>query len=117
MEQESKLILCIVNRGFSETVMEAARAAGAGGGTVLGGRGTSLAAHRLLGMKVEPEKEVILIVAEKSTVKPIIQRIYEAAGLGTPGSGICIALPVSDVIGITFRPAAVPEETDGGKAE
>ena len=41
MKFEYELILCIVNTGFSDAVMEAARACGAGGGTVIHARGTA----------------------------------------------------------------------------
>ena len=41
MEQSYELVFCVINAGFSETVMTAARKAGAGGGTILKGRGTA----------------------------------------------------------------------------
>mgnify|MGYP002622221216 FL=1 len=41
MDKTYELIFCIVNAGFSGTVMDAARAAGATGGTLLRGRGSA----------------------------------------------------------------------------
>lgn len=95
-----KLIICIVNRGFSDSVMSAAREMGARGGTVMHGRGTSNFSHMLFGMPIEPEKEVVLIASQKDSTRVIMERIFERAGLATPGSGICLALPIEDIIGI-----------------
>ncbi len=96
-----KLIVTIVNRGFCEDVMEAARGAGARGGTVFNARGTGSVPHTIFGMIIEPEKEVVWIVAKTEQCKDIMLAIYEKAGLKTPGSGIIFALPVDDVIGLT----------------
>ncbi|GHV01389.1 hypothetical protein FACS1894211_11020 [Clostridia bacterium] len=100
MDKEYKLIICVVNRGFSEEVMDAARAAGARGGTVLHGRGTSLHSHTVLGVRIEPEKELLLIAVERDGCRAVMEAINERAGLGTPGSGICLALPIEDIIGL-----------------
>ena len=40
-ENQFELILCIVNAGYSQNVMDAARQAGARGGTILRGRGSA----------------------------------------------------------------------------
>jgi nitrogen regulatory protein PII len=100
MDREHELIICIVNRGFSEAVMDAARGAGARGGTVLHGRGTSRDTHTVLGMRIEPEKELLLIAVEKTIARGVIEAVNEAAGLGTPGSGICFASPIEDIVGL-----------------
>jgi len=100
MDKEYKLIVCIVNRGFAEAVMDAARGAGAKGGTVLHGRGTSVHTHTVLGVKIEPEKELLMIAVERETCRAVMEAVNEHAGLGTPGSGICFALPVEDIIGL-----------------
>lgn len=97
---EMELILAIVNRGFSEQVMTIATEKGATGGTVLTGRGTYKTAHMILGMKIEPEKEILMIVVNKAICADIIKAIYENVGLHTPGSGICFALPISSAVGL-----------------
>ena len=103
MDKEYKLIIVIVNRGFSEAVMDAARAAGAKGGTVIHGRGTSRHPHTVLGVRIEPEKELLLIAVERGAARAVMEAVNEAAGLGTPGSGICLALPIEEIIGLTPR--------------
>ncbi|MBR6751311.1 MAG: P-II family nitrogen regulator [Clostridia bacterium] len=94
------LLVAIVKRGYSESAMSAAREAGARGGTVFNARGTgSLEAQKFLGVPIEPEKEVLLILAEKSVRQDIMRAIYKEAGLETNGNGIVFALPVEDVVG------------------
>jgi hypothetical protein len=58
-----ELIICIVNNGFSDTVMEAAKEAGARGGTVLNARGTAnKEAEAFFHIAIQPEKEVVMIL-------------------------------------------------------
>lgn len=95
------LLLAIVKGGFSDTVMIAAKEAGAKGGTVINARGTgTLDISSFMGAPIEPEKEIILILTEKSIRQDIMKAIYKAAGLTTEGNGIVISVPVEDVIGI-----------------
>ena len=97
-----ELIITIITRGFSDDVMEAARAAGAGGGTIVHARGTGAhEAEKLFGITIQPEKELILILAEASVRNTIMTAITKAAGLGTEGAGITFSLPVSDVLGVS----------------
>ncbi|NLL56222.1 MAG: P-II family nitrogen regulator [Clostridiales bacterium] len=99
---EYSLLVAIVERGYCETVMKAAKTAGAKGGTVLHGRGTgSLDATKVLGITIEPEKDIVLIVTDKSIRKDIMKAIYQEVGLTTEGKGIVISLPVEDIIGLS----------------
>lgn len=96
------MLVAIVERGYCETVMKAAKTAGAKGGTVLHGRGTgSLDATKVLGITIEPEKDIVLIVTDKSIRKDIMKAIYQEVGLTTEGKGIVISLPVEDIIGLS----------------
>lgn len=103
------LIVTIVNSGRSEQVMNAARAAGAGGGTVIHARGLgSKEAMKYLGITIQPEKDLVLIVAPSELRRPIMERIVKEAGLGTAGAGICFSLPVDSAMGI--NPPSSPAE-------
>lgn len=97
-----EIIMCIVNTGFSETVMDAAREFGARGGTVIRGRGTAnLEAEKLYGIAIQPEKEIVMILVDTAIKNDILHAVYKAAGLNTPGQGIAFAMPVEDVVGIS----------------
>lgn len=100
-----EVIMCIVNSGFSETVMDAARELGARGGTVIRGRGTANAeAEKLYGIAIQPEKEIVMILIDSALKNDILHAIYKTAGLKTPGQGIAFALPVEDVVGLSETP-------------
>lgn len=96
-----ELILIVLNEGFSDDVMDAARGAGAGGGTVLSAKGTGRdRALKFSGMTLTDEKDVIMIVAKADTKAAIMQAILEKCGVGTPAGAICFSLPVSRVAGL-----------------
>ena len=102
-----EVILCIVNSGFSEAVMDAARELGARGGTVIRGRGTANAeAERLYGIAIQPEKEIVMILVDSAIKNDILHALYKAVGLNTPGQGIAFAMPVEDVVGLSETPIA-----------
>lgn len=95
------LIVVVVNKGFSDFVLDAAREAGASGGTIISGRGTGVHENdTILGIKIQPEKEVILILVYRTKRKQIMKQICERANLNEEGKGICFSLPVSDIAGI-----------------
>ncbi len=97
---ENELILVIANEGHIDEVMDAARAAGARGGTVLHGKGTGNSGSRkFFKVSIAEEKELIMIVAESSQKAAIMQSVMHAAGLDTPAKAVVFSLPVSAVAG------------------
>ncbi|MBQ3048211.1 MAG: P-II family nitrogen regulator [Clostridia bacterium] len=101
MENNFELIVSIVNRGHSDNVVDGARDAGARGGTIFYGRGTSNnEKDSIMGISIEPEKEIILTLTEKADKAKIMTAICERNNMNDPGAGICFSLPVSQVRGI-----------------
>ena len=105
-----KLIIAVMNRGFAEEAMDAAREAGAIGGTILNGRGINLSVPTLFGMPIEPEKSILLTAVETQIAKPVLEGIFKKSGLGTPANGICFALPIEDIVGLDEIAAELTEE-------
>lgn len=100
-EFNHEVILCVINNGFSDAVMDAAREFGASGGTVINARGTaSLEAEKLFNITVQPEKEIVMIVVKKEIRDNVLHALYKKVGLETPGQGIAFSVPVTDVTGI-----------------
>lgn len=100
-ETNNELIIAITNYGHNAEVMEAAKKAGAKGGTMLHGRGLGLKdAQKFLGVSLVSEKEIILIVTSKEDKNNIMKAIIDEAGVETKAGTICFSLPVSDVTGI-----------------
>ena len=65
-ETTYELVVCIINAGFSQIVMEAARAAGAKGGTILRARGTANPeSEEFFNIPVQPDKEMVMILVPK----------------------------------------------------
>lgn len=104
-----ELILCIVNAGFSETVMAAAKEQGARGGTVLHARGTAAKeAEEIFHITIQPEKEIVMIVVPHKIRDAVLHAVYQQAGLKTPGQGISFSLPVTNTVGLSSGDPAVP---------
>lgn len=99
---KNELIVVIVNAGFSDDVMQAAREAKAFGGTVINARGTARTeAEKMFNISVQPEKEILLILVSEAIKDNVLHNIYKKVGLNTPGQGIAFTLPVDDVVGIS----------------
>ena len=99
MISRKELICCVINNGFSDLVMLAAKKHGAKGGTIFHARGTgSTENEKFFGIKISPEKEIVLIVVEAADKDAIISAIYDEAGLDTRGQGIIFSLPVDDFV-------------------
>ena len=102
MDKTYELIFCIVNTGFSGTVMDAARSAGATGGTILRGRGSAgKEAEDFFHIQIEPEKEIVMILAPVEIKDNIMTSIYREAGLASAGQGIIFSLPVTRTAGLS----------------
>lgn len=98
MEQANKyeLVVCIINAGYSETVMAAARAAGARGGTIVRARGSANPeAEEFFNISIQPDKEVVLILVKSDIKDEVLKSVYKNCGLSTEGLGIVFSLPVS----------------------
>ncbi|MBB5020732.1 P-II family nitrogen regulator [Desulfurispira natronophila] len=97
-----ELIITIVNRGNAELVVDAAREAGAGGGTIIYGRGTGIHEQaKLFSIAIEPEKDLVLTLIESDRTDAVLHAIRQGTGLDEPGKGIAMVLPVERTIGIS----------------
>ena len=100
-ELKHALIVAIVNQGYSEEVMKAARKAGAGGGTIVHSRRIgNEEALGFWGMSIQEEKEMVLIVTKTEDKLPIMQAIGESCGMRSEAKGIVLSMPIDMVIGL-----------------
>lgn len=101
MGNEYYMIMAIVNQGFSEEVMEAARPVGASGGTVFHSRRIGSAeAMKFWKISVQEEREVVLILAQKEDKMAIMQAIGQKCGLQSEAQGMVLSLPVDGIVGL-----------------
>jgi nitrogen regulatory protein P-II 1 len=99
-----KLIAAIVPKGVAGKVMNAAKEAGAEGGTILLARGTGVhEARRLFGMSMNTEREMLLILIDPGRVQEVLDSIVRAGRLDEPGRGMAFVLSVDQVAGIVHR--------------
>ena len=104
MDFEHELIIVILNEGYSDFVMDAARAAGAGGGTVLHAKGTGgTRGEKFFSVSLADEKDMIYIIAHRDEKAAIMRSINEQAGPGSRAGAICFSLPISSVAGLRAR--------------
>ena len=99
-ESEFDLIIAIIGRGFADYVVSAARDAGATGATIIYGRGTADADKQVLGISLQPEREIVLILVKKTERRKIMQAISDKTSLMEEGRGLCFSLPVTEVYGL-----------------
>ena len=107
-EEESKLkntkhelIIVISEQGYTELVMDAAKGAGAYGGTVIHAKGTGqAAAEKFLGVTIAAEKEILFIVTKTEQKNSIMQAIMKDAGLDSKAKSIVFSVPVTDTAGL-----------------
>ncbi len=95
------LIIAIADKGNSETVMNAAREAGATGGTVVRAQGTGASIAKFFGVSITEEKEMIYIVTKRELRDGIMRSVMEKAGSATDAHGIVFSLPVDSVCGVS----------------
>lgn len=101
------LIITIVGKGEADIVVDASRSAGAEGGTILFGRGSGVHEKaKLLGIPVEPEKELVMTLVDRGKTEGVLKAIVREAGLDHPGRGIAFVLEVERVAGICHMPGS-----------
>lgn len=96
-----ELLLVIANQGYSDLIMDAARSAGATGGTIIHAKGTGMErAEQFLGVSLASEKEMIFILTKSEIKQAIMQAIMTQAGLESKAKSILISLPVTNTLGL-----------------
>jgi len=95
------LIVTIVDKGRSEIIVNASRSAGAGGGTIIPGRGTGIHENtKLWGIPIEPEKDIVLTIVPRDKTRITLDAIVKQGKLDKPGAGIAFVLDLKAVSGI-----------------
>ena len=114
---EYELIIAVSNQGFNEMVMDAARKAGARGGTIIHSRGTGMErAEQFLGISLAPEKDMTFIVTKTAHKNAIMRSIMEHAGMGTKARSIVFSLPVTDTAGLRLSDDGLEDDLDSTDA-
>ena len=102
MQSSHELIIAIYEKGYTDLVMDAAREAGAGGGTTINAKGTGAGAEKFFGLSLAVEKEIVLIVSDVNKKKDIMKAIMQKAGVDSKAHALVFSLPVSTTAGFRF---------------
>jgi len=104
MDKRYEAVFCVVNAGFADAAMDAARRAGAGGGTILKGRGSAgREAQEKFNIAIQPEKELLMLLVPEEIKDNVLRALYDGVGLATAGQGIAFSLPVERTLGLSER--------------
>lgn len=107
-EKKYHLVMTIVLEGNLEKVMQAAKKAGAQGGTVIRGRGLgNKEAKKIFGFEIEPGRDIVLNVVDENIKTKVMEKITKAVGVKTESKGICISLPIDNAVGIIETDKAI----------
>lgn len=99
--QMYEAIITIVERGKAEEVIAAAESAGSQGGTIINARGAGLhETSKIFGIEIEPEKEIVLILADISSSDAIIESINQKIEIEKPGHGILFTMGINEARGL-----------------
>lgn len=110
-EPKREVIVAITNKGYVNQVMDAARGAGASGGTVIHAKGTGTGeVEQFLGITIAAEKEMVFIVTEVEKRPAIMKAIMADAGVKTKAKTVVFSMPVSSTAGIGSEPVIEEEE-------
>ena len=110
-KDDYQVIMAIVNDGFTDLVMDAAKKAGARGGTIMTAHGTgNKDIEKFFGVVITPEKQIVMILVSKAIKDDVIASIYKEVGINTKGQGIAFSFPAGDVVGIVENKTNEGEE-------
>lgn len=100
MKIQNELIIAICEAGYTDLVMDAARSAGATGGTTIKAKGTGAKrAEKFFGVSIAEEKELVLIVTQVKLRNDIMKAIRRDAGVASKAHAYVISLPVTNTEG------------------
>ncbi len=100
-DRKYELILTILNRGYVDKAMRAAKSAGARGGTILHARRVGFEdVENIFGFTIQPEKDIIMILTDSSVRRDIMNSITEAVGIDTEAKALLFSLPVDEISGM-----------------
>ena len=110
-----KLIVALVNDERTDVVIEAARAAGATGDTIITSvRGEGLRPEKtFFGLELAAKRDVVLFLVVETRARDILERIRDAGGLDSePGAGIAFQVPIEDAVGLSTQLPTILEELE-----
>lgn len=109
--ENMRALFITANAGYADEIITLARAAGVLGATILNARGEGAGTHHksVLGITVDTEKEIMLILTDAETAERVMEAIKKELGRGSAAHGICFTLPVDRVVGLAASTTLTPK--------
>ncbi len=96
-----KIILASVKTDIADSIVNAAKKAGATGATIIPARGTGIhEAKTFFGLSLEAQTDIIMFLLEEKRVERVLETIGKVGQFDKPGTGIAFVMPVDQVIGL-----------------
>ena len=106
-----KLILSSVKADITDSIVDAAKEAGATGATIIPSRGTGIhEAKTFFGLSLEAQTDIIMFLVEEHLITRILDAIKKSGKFHEPGTGIAFVLPVEHVVGLESQMEQFKEE-------
>lgn len=94
-------VVVVMERGYTNVAMDAARRAGARGGTVIAARGIAEdEVKRFFGIEIQAEKEIVFLIVRSDERQAVMAALMQAVGMKTRSRGLVLSLPLSGAIGL-----------------
>lgn len=94
-------IMTIVDGGYSDMVVDAAKESGAQGATIVNARGsTAKEQSKFFKLNIQPDKQIVMILCKNNQTKAIVESINKVAGMNTKAHALSFVLPVEDAAGM-----------------
>lgn len=94
-------IYTVVEKGQAEDVVEAAKKAGARGGTIINARGSGIHdTEKVFAMAIEPEREMVMILTASDITKTVVEAIRAQLHIDDPGHGVLFVVGVDEAYGL-----------------
>ncbi|MEG3641310.1 P-II family nitrogen regulator [Magnetococcus sp. PR-3] len=108
-----KLIVVMSRTDLTDRIVDAAKAAGATGATILPGRGTGIhEARTFFGLTLDTQRDISLMLVEEHLTTLILDAIHKGGDFASPGTGIAFALRVDEVAGMESQIPRFKEELE-----
>ncbi len=106
-----KIVFAPVKTHKTDPIVDAAKAAGATGATIIPARGTGMhEAKTFFGLTLEDQTDIVMFLLEEHLVRPVLDAIKSAGEFNKPGTGIAFVIPVEQVVGLESQIEKFKEE-------
>ncbi|MFW5837479.1 MAG: P-II family nitrogen regulator [Desulfovibrionaceae bacterium] len=106
-----KIVFAPVKPHKTDPIVDAAKAAGATGATIIQARGTGMReAKTFFGLTLEDQTDIVMFLLEEHLVASVLEAIKTAGEFHKPGTGIAFVLPVEHVVGLESQIEKFKEE-------